>query len=106
MCALTGLALGTLVRQTVATTTACVAVLFVLPLVVSDDRYWSAVVAHALPFEAWNRLVTVAPAPTALAVVGTHRRDRRAVANAGEPPAARWGRPTAQPARRPVSRRP
>ncbi|MGC9438213.1 ABC transporter permease [Streptomyces sp. WG5] len=95
--ALTGLALGTLVRQTAATMAACVAVLLVLPLVATDGRYWSAVVAHALPFEAWNRLVTVAPAPTdfpwttggawtvygawalaaaALAVFGTHRRDQ------------------------------
>ncbi|WP_435609310.1 ABC transporter permease [Streptomyces sp. C10-9-1] len=57
--ALAGLALGTLLRHGAATAVACVAVLLLLPVVVSDDRHPTALLAHALPFEAWSRLALV-----------------------------------------------
>ncbi|MGA4838363.1 ABC transporter permease [Streptomyces sp. G45] len=54
--ALTGLALGTLVRHMGTAIVLSVATLLILPLVFSSDRHWSAVVAHAMPYEAWERL--------------------------------------------------
>ncbi|XVQ07353.1 ABC transporter permease subunit [Spirillospora sp. CA-255316] len=97
--ALVGMALGTVIRQTAPTMIASVGVIVVLPIMVTDDRYWSAVVGHALPFEAWLRLVAVdlTPPPTpfpwtiggawtvytvwalaaaALAITSVHRRDQ------------------------------
>ncbi|WP_328492330.1 ABC transporter permease [Streptomyces sp. NBC_00414] len=57
--ALVGLALGTVLRHSAATMTANVVVLLLLPLVFSADRHWAAVVEHALPTGAWNRLTAV-----------------------------------------------
>ncbi|MFI1486194.1 ABC transporter permease subunit [Streptomyces sp. NPDC020747] len=57
--ALIGMALGALIRNTAATMTASVVILLLLPLVFSADRYWAAVVDHALPAGAWIRLVDV-----------------------------------------------
>lgn len=54
--ALTGMALGTLLRHMGSTLVATVAALLVLPMVVSPDRYWSALIAHSLPYPAWRRL--------------------------------------------------
>ncbi|MHC0430359.1 ABC transporter permease [Streptomyces sp. O3] len=98
VCALTGLAIGVLIRRTAATMIATVVVILVLPAVLGDDRHWSAVVTHALPYHAWARLVAVDSTPpgpfpwttggawtvyalwalgaTALAVTGVHRRDQ------------------------------
>ncbi|MER7110925.1 ABC transporter permease subunit [Streptomyces sp. NPDC000229] len=97
VCALAGLALGTVIRHTAATTTASVVVLLVLPMVLTDGRHWSAVAGHALPYQAWLRLVAVDDAPTtypwttggawtvyavwalvsaAVAVTGVRRRDQ------------------------------
>jgi ABC-2 type transport system permease protein len=96
VCALTGMALGTVLRQTASTMIAAVALLLVPPLVFSEERYWSAIVAHALPFQAWLRLADATPPPTpfpwtttgawtvfavwaaaatALAMTAIHRRD-------------------------------
>lgn len=96
VCALAGMALGAVIRHTAATMTASAAVFLVLPTLLTDDRYWSAVVGHALPFRAWLRLVEVGDSPTAfpwstggawsvyvvwalaaagVAVLSTHRRD-------------------------------
>lgn len=58
VCALTGMALGAVIRHTSATMIASFVVLQVLPLVLSDGRYWSAVAGHALPYRAWLRLTT------------------------------------------------
>ncbi|MEU6882114.1 ABC transporter permease [Streptomyces sp. NPDC046712] len=55
--ALVGMAIGTVLRHSASTIVASVVVLLVLPLVVSDQRHWSAVLAHTLPYEAWMRLV-------------------------------------------------
>ncbi|MBQ0988135.1 ABC transporter permease [Streptomyces sp. F63] len=54
--ALTGLALGVLIRHGAATTVACFAVLLLLPAAVRENRHWAAVLDHALPLGAWNRL--------------------------------------------------
>ncbi|MFD0419755.1 ABC transporter permease [Streptomyces sp. NPDC127108] len=54
--ALTGMALGTLLRHMGSTMIASVMTLLVLPMVVSPDRYWSALIAHSLPYPAWRRL--------------------------------------------------
>ncbi|WP_326615103.1 hypothetical protein OIE62_05570 [Streptomyces scopuliridis] len=56
VCALAGLALGAVIRHTAATMTATVAVLVLLPLVLTDGRHWSAVLDHAMPYQAWIRL--------------------------------------------------
>jgi ABC-2 type transport system permease protein len=65
--ALAGAALGAVLRQSAAAAIATVLLLLVLPLVVSDGRHWSALLAHAQPFAAWTRLVTIPYPP-----VGTH----------------------------------
>lgn len=54
--ALAGLALGALIRQTATTMVVSTLVLLVLPMMFSDDRRWSATVAHLLPYRAWDRL--------------------------------------------------
>ncbi|WJV44844.1 ABC transporter permease [Streptomyces flavofungini] len=54
--ALTGMALGMLLRHMGSTMIATVVTLLVLPMVVSPDRYWSVLIAHALPYPAWRRL--------------------------------------------------
>jgi ABC-2 type transport system permease protein len=64
VCALAGMALGTIFRQTASTMIAVVGVLIVAPIMLSDDRHWSAIAAHTLPFEAWLRLVEVDPVQT------------------------------------------
>ncbi|MEI5103060.1 ABC transporter permease subunit [Streptomyces sp. PmtG] len=54
--ALTGMAIGTLVRHTGTTIVLAVVTLIILPVVFSSERHWSAVVAHTMPYEAWHRL--------------------------------------------------
>ncbi|MFJ9033177.1 ABC transporter permease [Streptomyces sp. NPDC102274] len=97
VCALAGLALGAVIRQTAGTMTATVAVLVLLPLALTDGRHWSAVADHAMPFQAWIRLSEVNHPQTAfpwtasgawtvyavwvlaaavLAVTSVHRRDQ------------------------------
>ncbi|EST39352.1 hypothetical protein N566_02445 [Streptomycetaceae bacterium MP113-05] len=97
VCALAGLALGAVIRQTAATMIAAVLVVLVLPLVFTDGRHWSAIAGHAMPFQAWIRLTAFGHTPTAfpwtiggawtvyatwtlgavvLAAAGVHRRDQ------------------------------
>lgn len=97
VCALVGMALGAVIRHAATTMAAIVVVLLLLPLAFSDDRHWSAVISHALPFNAWDRLVTVHQAQAeypwtiagawtvyavwtlaaaALTVTAVHRRDQ------------------------------
>ncbi|MFG2296160.1 ABC transporter permease [Streptomyces sp. NPDC048603] len=97
VCALAGLALGSVIRRTAATMVASVLVILVLPTVLTDGRRWSAVADHAMPLQAWVRLTAVGHAPTAfpwttggawtvyavwalaaavLAVAGVYRRDQ------------------------------
>jgi hypothetical protein len=97
VCALTGLALGAVIRHTASTMITSVVVLLVLPLFLTDGRHWSAVAGHALPYRAWLRLVDVNYSPSAfpwsiggawtaytvwacaacaIAVTSVHRRDQ------------------------------
>nr|WSX48248.1 ABC transporter permease subunit [Streptomyces sp. NBC_00974] len=97
VCALTGLAIGTVIRHTSATMTASVVVILVLPIVFTDGRHWSAVAGHATLYQAWLRLVEVGSPQTdfpwttggawtvyavwaltaaVLAVTGAQRRDQ------------------------------
>lgn len=56
VCALAGMALGTLVRHAATTMGAVFAALVLLPALLTDDRRWTAVLSHALPLNAWDRL--------------------------------------------------
>ncbi|MGW7135459.1 ABC transporter permease [Streptomyces xanthophaeus] len=97
VCALTGMAIATLVRHTATTMIVSVVVVLVLPLAFSDGRHWSAVAGHATLYQAWIRLVEAGYAPSAfpwtvggawtvyavwalgaalLTVVAPHRRDQ------------------------------
>jgi hypothetical protein len=62
--ALVGAAVGAIVRQSAAAVSASFVILLVLPLLIRDGSHLSAVIAHALPYDAWNRLVAV-PYPPA-----------------------------------------
>jgi hypothetical protein len=64
VCALTGLALGAVIRHTATTMIAAVGVLLVLPIVLTDGRYWSALAGHTLPYRAWLRLADAGNTPT------------------------------------------
>ncbi|MFI1352822.1 ABC transporter permease subunit [Streptomyces sp. NPDC020898] len=97
VCALTGMAIGSVIRHTSATMIASVVVILVLPLVFTEGRHWSAVAGHATLYQAWNRLTEVGHSPAAfpwttggawtvygvwaltaaaLAVTSVHRRDQ------------------------------
>jgi hypothetical protein len=54
--ALVGAALGTLIRHGAGAVVGSVLLLLLLPLVLGEDRHWSAVLAHAMPYVAWMRL--------------------------------------------------
>ncbi|MEV5982498.1 ABC transporter permease [Streptomyces sp. NPDC052114] len=64
--ALAGLALGAVLRHGGTTMVASFVVLLLLPIVLSEDRHWTAVLGHATPYKAWLRLVDPA------AVQGAH----------------------------------
>ncbi len=55
--ALIGAALGAITRRSAAAVISSVLILQMLPIVVTDNRHWAAVIDHALPFSAWMRLV-------------------------------------------------
>lgn len=57
--ALAGAAVGAVVRHSAAAVAATIVILQVLPLLVHDSSHLPAVIAHALPFQAWNRLVAI-----------------------------------------------
>jgi hypothetical protein len=57
--ALVGAAVGTIVRHSAAAVAGSIVILQVLPLLIHDSDHLSAVAAHALPFQAWTRLVTI-----------------------------------------------
>jgi len=62
--ALVGAAVGAIVRHNAAAVAASFVILLVLPLLIRDGSHLPTVIAHALPYEAWNRLVAV-PYPPA-----------------------------------------
>ena len=57
--ALVGAAAGAVVRHSAAAVAASFVILQVLPLLIRDGSHLPAVIAHTLPFEAWNRLVAI-----------------------------------------------
>ncbi|MEU7576831.1 ABC transporter permease [Streptomyces sp. NPDC041068] len=57
--ALVGMALGAVLRHSGATLVSCFVLLLLLPIALSDDRYWTAVVGHAMPYKAWLRLAEI-----------------------------------------------
>ncbi|MCW2931911.1 MAG: transporter permease [Actinomycetia bacterium] len=57
--ALAGAAVGAIVRHSSAAVAASFVILLVLPLLIRDGSHLPAVIAHALPYDAWNRLVAV-----------------------------------------------
>ncbi|MFD9160396.1 ABC transporter permease [Streptomyces sp. NPDC059558] len=59
VCAVAGMAIGSVIRHTSATMIAAVVVILVLPLAFTDGRHWSAVAGHATLYQAWSRLVQV-----------------------------------------------
>ncbi|MEU8943515.1 ABC transporter permease (plasmid) [Streptomyces goshikiensis] len=59
VCALAGMAIGSVIRHTSATMVASVVAILVLPMVFTDGRHWSAVAGHATLYQAWSRLVEV-----------------------------------------------
>jgi hypothetical protein len=63
VCGLTGLALAAVLRHTAGTVLAAVTAVLVLPLLLTEDRHWTAVARHALPFPAWLRLTATGPEP-------------------------------------------
>lgn len=62
--ALTGMALGALLRHVGAALVAVFVLLLLLPGVLGDDRHWTAVAGHALPYQAWLRLAEAGVATT------------------------------------------
>ncbi|WP_329038537.1 ABC transporter permease [Streptomyces sp. NBC_01725] len=64
VCAVVGMAIGSVIRHTSATMIAAVAVILVLPIVFTEGRHWSAVAGHATLYQAWLRLVEVGPRRT------------------------------------------
>jgi hypothetical protein len=97
--ALAGAALGTLIRHGAGAVVGSVVLLLLVPMALGDDRHWSAVLAHAMPYEAWSRLGDIpydaaavahpwsaggawtvyalwALAAAAVAVTAVHRRDQ------------------------------
>ncbi|WP_369216543.1 ABC transporter permease subunit [Streptomyces flavofungini] len=64
VCAVVGMAIGTVIRHTSATMIASVVVILVLPIVFTEGRHWSAVAGHATLYQSWSRLVEVGPRRT------------------------------------------
>ncbi|MFE9134253.1 ABC transporter permease [Streptomyces sp. NPDC007355] len=62
VCALAGAALGALLRHSAVSVVGSVVLLLLLPSVLGDRRHLTAVLAHATPLHAWQRLVGVGPA--------------------------------------------
>ncbi|KAB8162251.1 ABC transporter permease [Streptomyces sp. 3MP-14] len=62
--AMTGLALGALIRHAAATLVTVSAVLLLLPQMVGERSAWSATVRHAMLLPAWEHLVEIADWPS------------------------------------------
>lgn len=55
--ALVGLGLGAVIRHSVTAMVTLFVLVFMLPAFVRANTYWGALIAHALPFSAWSRLL-------------------------------------------------
>jgi hypothetical protein len=56
LCALVGMGLGVLIRHSATTMVTSAGTLLLLPAFFDEKHRWSADIAHAMPFNAWNRL--------------------------------------------------
>ncbi|MFD4370355.1 ABC transporter permease [Streptomyces sp. NPDC058486] len=56
VCALAGMALGALTRRGAAAVVGAVVLLLLVPMVLSEERRLTAVLGHATPLRAWQRL--------------------------------------------------
>ncbi|GLY20612.1 ABC transporter permease [Micromonospora sp. NBRC 101691] len=63
LCTLVGAGLGALVRHTAPAIVTAATVLLLLPTVVDDDERWTALIRHAMPVPAWQRLIERGEAP-------------------------------------------
>ncbi|HEY2262944.1 MAG TPA: hypothetical protein VGI96_10000 [Streptosporangiaceae bacterium] len=57
--ALVGAAVGAVIRHSAAAVAGTIVILAVVPVFIQPSGHISAVIAHALPFGAWNRLVAI-----------------------------------------------
>jgi ABC-2 type transport system permease protein len=57
--ALVGAAVGAVIRHSAAAVAGTIVILAVVPVFIQASSHISAVIAHALPFQAWNRLVAI-----------------------------------------------
>ncbi|MEV4437784.1 ABC transporter permease [Streptomyces sp. NPDC049577] len=55
--ALVGMGLGAIIRHSATTIVTSVAVLLMLPISLSGDHYWTAVIGHTMPHYAWTHLM-------------------------------------------------
>lgn len=63
LCTLVGLALGALIRHTAPAIVTAATVLLLLPTMVDEDQRWTALLRHAMPMPAWQRLIETTPPP-------------------------------------------
>jgi ABC-2 type transport system permease protein len=63
--ALVGAAVGAIVRHSAAAVGTTIVILQAVPLLIHDNSHLPAVIAHALPFQAWNRLTAIPFNPVA-----------------------------------------
>ncbi|WP_416903167.1 ABC transporter permease [Micromonospora echinospora] len=63
LCTLVGAGLGALVRHAAPAIVTAATVLLLLPTVVDDDERWTALIRHAMPVPAWQRLIESGDAP-------------------------------------------
>ncbi|GIJ21391.1 ABC transporter permease [Micromonospora lutea] len=57
LCALVGMALAALIRHTAPAIVTAATVLLLVPTAVDEDERWSALLRHAMPLPAWQRLM-------------------------------------------------
>ncbi|MFE7600311.1 ABC transporter permease [Streptomyces sp. NPDC057494] len=61
VCAVVGMAIGALLRRSAISIVSAFVLLLLLPAVLSDRRHLTAVLAHATPLHAWQRLADAGP---------------------------------------------
>ncbi|MEU4102944.1 ABC transporter permease [Streptomyces tanashiensis] len=61
VCAVAGMAIGALLRRGANSIVGAVVLLLLLPAVLTDRRHLTAVLAHATPLHAWQRLADAGP---------------------------------------------
>ncbi|MCM0676403.1 ABC transporter permease [Micromonospora phytophila] len=63
VCALAGMGFAALVRHTAPAIVAAAAALLLLPTAVDEDERWTALLRHAMPVPAWQRLIEISEPP-------------------------------------------